>query len=282
MNRAAKRETHRPAARTPRGAARRDSGGRLLVSYGDMAYSPAWGYWRGTYSGDVRGKAEFHEQPRNFEKDGIEYFFEDFVVETENGILRGTKDGVYDLTTGDFWDHGVVAEASKASTPLIGYRIFERAATTKPGVFPMIGHHTPMVLIPPHPVPGLDDRALISLASVAFNAARRCWTGTLSGDVKGNIEIREEPPTHAIGNTDYVSERFAITSRAGVLLGTAAGMGDRVRGTYAACGTVAEATGRWERALGAMVLRWSRISRLPGHRIAVKGAPFVLVQTPED
>ena len=245
----------------------------VLVSYGDMAYSDEWGYWRGTLTGDVRGKAEFREQPKNFEKDGIEYYFEDFVIRTHDGVLRGTKNGVYDLTTGDFWDHGRVAEATGRWAPLRGYLVFERATTTTPGVFPMIGHHTPMLLVPPHPTASHDDRTLICHTDAAFRGERR---GTLTGDLRGNIEFRRKARTYAIGDTEYFSETFSITAREGTFHGTETGECDRTIGDFWSCGQVTETSGPWDRLMGARTLRWGRASGPRGQPTKARPVPFIL------
>lgn len=281
QDRVAQRVRRETVARGP--SADRKSGhpDTFLVSYGEMAYSDEWGYWRGTMSGDASGKAEFRESPKNFEKDGIEYYFETFVLKAHDGVLRGTKNGVYDLTTGDFWDHGHVAEASGRWSHLTGYLVFERDRTTTPGIFPMRGYHTPLVLVPPHPTPGLDDRALISCADTVFSDRGRSWTGRLAGDIRGKAEFQAEQ-SYAIGDMEYFSGTLTVTTREGTFLGTDAGVRDRTTGDFWACGYVTEASGSWDLLVGHMLIEWGRRTGPPGQPVQAHRTPFVLVRVRED
>ncbi len=256
----------------------RNPGDTILVAYADMAFSDQWGYWRGTVTGDLAGKAEFHEQPRNFEKDGREYYFEDFAIQSPDGVLRGTKEGVYDLATGDFWDHGRVGEASGRWGGLVGYRVFERARTTTPGVFPIEGHQTPMVLVSPHPGPGRDDRALVSRNDAPFGRDRSPSRGRLTGDLRGEIKSWPEPRPHVIGNTEYFFETFELTAEDGTLRGKEQGMHDRTTGEFAACGEVTDASGRLEVRIGHMVIAWGKADNSPEGTRRARRLPFILVQ----
>lgn len=234
--------------------------GTVLVSYGDMAFSDKWGYWRGEFGGDVRGKAEFRESLKNFEKDGREYYFETFLIDGPEGTLRGTKDGVYDLTTGEFWDHGPVTAATGRLSHLRNYLIFEHASTTTPGVFPIIGHHTPALFVPPEPVSAPGHRILVCRTGTVFDTPRHSWHGLMTGDLRGKAEFREQAKTYAIDDTDYFSEAFGVTGRDGSLRGADAGMRNRATGYLWACGFVSEALGAWAWTLGAHVVRWGPFS----------------------
>ncbi len=236
------------------------SAGTVLVSYGDMAYSDKWGYWRGEFTGDVRGKTEFRESPKNFNKDGKEYYFETFVIDGPEGTLRGTKDGVYDLTTGEFWDHGPVTEATGHLSHLRGYLIFERASTTTPGVFPMLGHRTPALFLPPQPSAGRGDRILVCRTGTVLDGPRRGWHGPVTGDLQGEADFWEQAKTYSIGDTEYFSEAFVVTGRNGSLRGTDAGIWNRATGYFWAYGFVSEALGAWARTLGSHVVRWGSSS----------------------
>ncbi len=261
----------RPAGHKPTPAS------SVLVSYGDMAFSDKWGYWRGEFTGDVRGRAEFRESPRNFEKDGKEYYFETFVIDGPEGALRGTKDGVYDLTTGEFWDHGPVTEATGQLRHLRGHLIFERASTTTPGVFPMIGLRTPALFLPPHPAAGRGDRTLVCRMGTALDGPRRGWHGPVTGDLRGEADIWEHAKTYAIGDTEYFSEAFMVTGRNGSLQGTDAGMRNRATGYLWAYGFVSEALGAWARTLGAHVVRWGSSSSVSDSSPPDEPVCFVVV-----
>lgn len=254
----------------------------VLVSYGDMAYSDEWGYWRGTLTGDVAGRAEFHEQPKNFEKDGIEYYFEDFTIETDGGDLRGTKNGVYDLKTGEFWDHGSVAEATGRWARLQGYLIFEKARTTTPGVFPMIGHHTPAVLVAPRPRPGKNPRALICRTHVRGSIPARSRRGTLSGGLSGDVEFVERPASYVNGDTEYFSETFTVAVREGTLRGIHVGERNRTTQDFWACGNVAETSGSLDRMTGAMTILWGRAFATQDSPVDPEGPVFIVVPVRAD
>lgn len=232
----------------------------VLLSYGEMAYSDQWGYWRGNMTGDVPGQAEFHEQARNFEKDGIEYYFEDFTIKTTDGDLRGTKNGVYDLKTGEFWDHGRVAEATGRWVRLEGSLVFEKAKTTTPGVFPIIGHQTPLIFVPPHPRPDRGRRALVCRANLQTDLPRHSRRGTLAGGIRGTVELREREPGYVIGDTEYFLETFAVEAQGKTLRGSNIGERDRGTGEFWACGRVAETSGSWDRFMGAMTVLWGTAS----------------------
>ncbi len=120
---------------------------RLLVSYTDMAYSPDWGYWRGTVTGDVTGAIGFWEQPQNYVIGDVEFFFEAFTVTTHRGVLQGFDIGYYDLPTGNFWAYGQVTDASRGWASLEGFAFFEWGTTSEVGVFPMTGEDVPFVLL---------------------------------------------------------------------------------------------------------------------------------------
>ncbi len=250
----------------------------VLVSYGEMAYSDRWGYWRGEFSGDVRGKAEFRESPKNFENDDKEYYFETFLIDGPEGTLRGTKDGVYDLTTGEFWDHGPVTEATGRLRPLLGYLIFERASTTTPGVFPMIGHHTPALFVPPHPTAGRACHALVCRTGTALDGPQRGWHGPVTGDLQGEAEFSEQTKTYTIGDTEYFSEAFMLTGPNGSLRGTDVGMRNRATGYIWAYGFVSEALGAWARTLGAHVVRWG--SSPSARKTSALDEPVYLILVP--
>ncbi len=242
-----------------------------------MAFSDAWGYWRGTVRGDLEGRAEFRETPRNFERDDVEYYFETFLFETADGVLRGSRHGVYDLRTGEFWDHGIVEDASGRLSHLERYHVFERATTTTPGVFPMIGERTPLLLVPPVPAPGRVDGALVGRAGTALAGGRGSWHGSLRGDLVAKAEFWEPAKAHTIGVTDYFTEAFSLAARDGSLRGTAAGTRDRETGALWSCGRVSEAIGAWQRLLGAHVVRWGAAS--PEERPTSPSDPvwFILV-----
>ncbi len=242
-----------------------------------MAYSDQWGYWRGHMTGDVSGEAEFHEQARNFEKDGIEYYFEDFTIKTTDGDLRGTKNGVYDLKTGEFWDHGRVAEATARWTRLEGVLVFEKAKTTTPGVFPMIGHHTPLVFVPPHPRPSHGGRALVCRANLQANLPRHSRRGTLAGGVRGTMELREREPSYVIGDTEYFSETLAVDAQGKTLRGSHIGERNRSTGEFWACGNVAEASGSWDRFTGAMTALWGTASTVRNASAKAQQGSFIVV-----
>ncbi len=249
----------------------------VLVSYGEMAFSDQWGYWRGNMTGDVPGQAEFHEQARNFEKDGMEYYFEDFTIKTPDGDLRGTKNGVYDLKTGEFWDHGRVTEATGRWTGMKGVLVFEKAKTTTPGVFPMIGHHTPLVFVPPHPRPSRGRRAIVCRANLHADLLRHSRRGTLTGGVRGTVELWEREPSYVIGGTEYFSETLAVDAQGKTLHGSHIGERNRITGGFWACGHVSETSGSSDYFRGAMTVLWGKASavREPAAR-PVQGS-FIVV-----
>ncbi len=251
---------------------------RVLVSHADMAFSPAWGYWRGAVRGGITGKAEFHEQPKNFEKDGKEYYFEKFVIQGRDGVVRGTKDGVYDLTTGDFWDCGRVTEASGRWARLVRYRVFEKATTTKPGVFPLEGHHTPLVLVSSHPGPGGDNLALVSRSDAPLGRERAPARGSLTGDLQGTIERRPLPGNYVIGDVEYFSETCSVTTEDGALQGREEGMYDRVTGAFASCGHVTGAAGALGGLVGRMIITWGQALDRSGEPFRARRHPFVVVR----
>ncbi len=254
----------------------------VLISHAEMAFSDQWGYWRGTVTGDITGNAAYREQPRNFELDGVEYYFEDFVIEGSDGALRGTKDGVYDLTTGDFWNQGRVSTASGRWADFRGYLIFEKGRTTPPGVFPMEGHHTPLVLISAHPASGGDERALVCRTDAPFRRDRSPSQGTLTGDLCGTIQFQSPSKDYAIGNVGYFSEGFTVTTEKGTAIGTDEGMSDRTTGEFRLCGEVTKTPASMGDLLGHMVLAWGKSSDGRGGSGKPRRLPFVLARVRDE
>lgn len=85
----------------------------VVVTYNDMEFSPSWGYWRGDISGDMEGTGAIYlDLGKSYVYQGAEYFFETSAFTTRQGDLQGADRGVFDLTTGNFWGVGRIADAS--------------------------------------------------------------------------------------------------------------------------------------------------------------------------
>ncbi len=256
------------------GEARRDAG--VLVSQVDMAYSPDWGYWRGTITGALHGTIGFWEGPALIQ-DGIDYFSESFVITTTKGVIRGTDEGVYNLTTGAFWAYGQVTTATGHWRPLVGYTAFEWGTTSEPFVFPMIANDMPFVLLPAHPAPTHDDDVLVSHTDMAYSPDWGYWRGTMKGDIRGTVGFWEQPQNYAFADREYFFEAFTITTRTGVIQGVDLGFYNLTTGDFWAHGQVTQASGAWHFLVGYTVFEWGTTSKplvfpMIGHHV-----PFVLV-----
>ena len=229
----------------------------ILVSHMDMAFSPEWGYWRGTAQGPLRGTVGFWELPAII-VGNTEYFFETFVITTSRGVIQGTDEGVYNLTTGVFWAHGTVTEATGHWAFSVGYTTFEWGTTTTPFVFPMIARHIPFVLTPNAPTPAHDHDVAVTYGDMAFGEWGY-WRGTVSGDMKGTMEIHELGGP-AVEDRLYFDEVSTITTNKGIVQFDDHGVYNLTTGTFFAQGTVVQATGGLKFLLGYTSLGWGTTS----------------------
>lgn len=257
---------------TPVASAGDDTG--VLVSHVDMAYSPDWGYWRGTVIGPLHGVIGFWEQPALI-VGNTDYFAETFVITTSKGVLQGTDEGVYNLTTGDFWAHGTVTKATGHWAFAVGYTLFEWGTTTTPFVFPMIATDMPLVLTPAQPTPAHDREVAVTYGDMAFGAWGY-WRGTVSGDMRGTEEIHELEGT-VIGDKLYFLEVSTITTSKGVAQFVDRGVYNLTTGTFFAQGHVMQASGGWKFLLGYTSLGWGTTSD-PNVMPITTFAPTILVE----
>lgn len=214
----------------------------VLVCHENMAFSPDWGYWRGTINGPIHGTVGFWELP-NVIQDGKEYFVESFVIATDNGVLQGRDEGVYDLTTGEFWAHGLVEDATGRWAYLEGYTIFEWGMTSTPFVFPMTAKNIPVVLVPPQPTPAHDHDIGVTYSDLAFGPWGY-WRGDVSGDLQGTEQIWEQS-NYLIGDELYFFENSTTRTTQGVVEVEDHGIFNLTSGNFWAIGQVTDASGRY-------------------------------------
>ncbi len=254
-----------------------DDGGTILVSYSDVAFTLEAGHWQGTIRGSLRGTIAMYEGPRNFIVGDKEYFYETFVVSTGKGVVQGTDEGVYNLTTGDFWCHGSVTEASGHWAFLVGYALFEWGTTSTPGVFPMTGHDVPMILFPAQPGSADDVRTLVSSTDMAYSPDWGYWRGTMTGDVNGAVGFWEQPQNYVVGDNEYFFEAFTVTAHKGVLQGFDHGVYNLTTGDFWAFGQVTKATRGLGSLAGYTVFEWGTTSTPFVFPMIGEDVPFVLM-----
>lgn len=250
--------------------------GTVFVLHSSLTFSLDVGHWEGTVKGPIRGSLELFESPANFIENGLEYFFEDFVITTTDGVIKGTDAGVYNLTTSDFWAHGLVTEAPGRWAFLVGYTLFEWGTTSPFGTFPITASHVPMVLLPPHPATA-DERLLVSYTDMAFSPEWGYWKGTTTGEVTGTIGFWEQPQNYIVGDVEFFFEAFTVTTQKGVLQGFDIGYYELLTGKFWAFGQVTQATRAWSSVEGFRFFEWGTTSPFPVFPITAEDVPFVLL-----
>ncbi len=249
----------------------------VLVSHLTMSYNPPeWNYWKGTISGPIKGTLSFVELPATIDN-GLEYFHESFVMETSKGTISGEDWGVYNLTTGDFWAHGVVMAATDRWASLVGYTVFEWGVTTQPFVIPMIAENIPVVFVPPEPTPAKAHDVVVTYNDMAFSPSWGYWKGVVTGDLQGSAAIYLDlEKSYVYAGAEYFFESSVFTTRQGTLHGVDRGVFDLTTGNFWGVGRVTDASGRWHFMEGYTYLTFGNVPNLGQDPMTTYG-PFVFV-----
>jgi hypothetical protein len=100
------------------------------------------------------------------------------------------------------------------------------------------------------------DKPLLCLGDMAIRwedpNVEPTWSGTISGDVNGAIQVSELPSYDTWGIYTF-TEHFVIATDAGVIQGLDMGIWFFDTGKFRACGWVTDATGAHERLTGWMI-----------------------------
>ena len=85
-------------------------------------------HWEGTISGDIVGTIQLWEHP-NIVVGKIMHYFEDFIITTDGGVIKGFEQGIWSFPTLKFRSVGCVADATGDWAYLEGYRTLQMGFT---------------------------------------------------------------------------------------------------------------------------------------------------------